>query len=156
MQTTALQSALGKFNIAEVARTGKICLKRGEALLDMGGWGDGQLKQMRDQKDRAQAASSHSDGSNDNGGADLAEASARGVGEGQDVYASGGSEKAGEKHSVYLCGVLTLFAHVTVVSRELLTGCLGGWRRSKQETESMIGFGMFALLCAMSTILRQF
>ncbi len=103
LQTTALQRALGKFNIAEVARTGKICLKRGEALLDMGGWGDGQLKQMRDQKDRAQAASSHSDGNNGNGGADLAGASARGVDEGQDVYASGGNEKAGEKGSVCLC-----------------------------------------------------
>jgi len=103
MQTTALQRALGKFNIAEVARTGKICLKRGEALLDMGGWGDGQQKQMRDQKDRAQAASSHSDSGNGNGGADLAGASARGVDEGQDVYASGGSEKAGEKDCVYLC-----------------------------------------------------
>jgi len=103
MQTTALQRALGKFNIAEVARTGKICLKRGEALLDMGGWGDGQLKQMRDQKDRAQAASSHADGGNGNGGADLAGASARGVDEGQDVYASGGNEQAGEKDSACLC-----------------------------------------------------
>ena len=103
MQTTALQRALGKFNIAEVARTGKICLKRGEALLDMGGWGDGQQKQMRDQKDRAQAASSHSDSGNGIGGTDLAGASARGVDEGQDVYASGGNEKAGEKDCVYLC-----------------------------------------------------
>ena len=66
----------------------------------MGGWGDGQQKQMRAQKDRAQAASSHSDGGNGNGGADLAGTSARGVDEGQDVYASGGNEKAGETDRV--------------------------------------------------------
>ncbi len=149
MQTTALQRALGKFNIAEVARTGKICLKRGEALLDMGGWGDGQLKQMRDQKDRAQSATSHSDGGNGNGGADLAGASARGVDEGQDVYASGGNEKAGEKVSVCF---LTLVVHVTVVGREFLTGHLGVWRQLKQEVKTMIGFDISALLCAMSTI----
>ena len=99
LQTTALQRALGKFNIAEVARTGKICLKRGEALLDMGGWGDGQMKQMQDQKSRAKAAASESErdnnGSSANGGADLADASERGVDEGQDVYVSGGDEKAG-------------------------------------------------------------
>ncbi|KAL3159204.1 hypothetical protein ABBQ32_011185 [Trebouxia sp. C0010 RCD-2024] len=102
-KTTALQRALGKFNIAEVARTGKICLKRGEALLDMGGWGDGQLKHMRERQGRALqnragdgAASERDTGSNkggSNGGA--AAPSERGVDEGQDVYVSGGSDKAG-------------------------------------------------------------
>ena len=42
VQTYALQRALSKYGIIELARTGKICLKRGEELLDMGGWGDAQ------------------------------------------------------------------------------------------------------------------
>ena len=102
LQTTALQRALGKFNIAEVARTGKICLKRGEALLDMGGWGDGQKKQMRDeQQDRAEAAASEAENGNGSAGsskgaADAAPAEERGVDEGQDVYVSGGRETAGD------------------------------------------------------------
>ena len=112
MQTTALQRALGKFNIAEVARTGKICLKRGEALLDMGGWGDGQLKQRREQQQgRVQqgktgqsragdgSASGRDNGSSNGaagGGAEgVAGSSERGVDEGQDVYVSGGADKAG-------------------------------------------------------------
>ena len=107
MQTTALQRALGKFNIAEVARTGKICLKRGEALLDMGGWGDGQLKQMREQQIRAQQSragdEAASERDNGKGGSSRGGAapSERGVDEGQDVYVSGGSEQAGQ--SVNLC-----------------------------------------------------
>lgn len=36
-----MQRALTKFTIKEVARTGRISLKRGDALLEMGGWGDG-------------------------------------------------------------------------------------------------------------------
>lgn len=104
MQTTALQRALGKFNIAEVARTGKICLKRGEALLDMGGWGDGQLKQIREQKGRAQQggaaddSASERDNGSSKGGSERGGAapSERGVDEGQDVYVSGGSEQAGQ------------------------------------------------------------
>lgn len=50
--------------------------------------------------------------------------------------------------------VLILFVHVAVVGRKHLTGCPGVWRRSKQETASMIGYDMYALLCAMSTILQ--
>ena len=42
MQTHALQRAVSKYGIVELARTGKICLKRGEELLEMGGWGEGQ------------------------------------------------------------------------------------------------------------------
>ena len=42
LQTHALQRALSKYGIIELARTGKICLKRGEQLLEMGGWGEGQ------------------------------------------------------------------------------------------------------------------
>lgn len=103
VQTTALQRALGKFNIAEVARTGKICLKRGEALLDMGGWGDGQLKHMREQQGRAlqnragDGPASERDNGSSKGGANggAAAPSERGVDEGQDVYVSGGSDKAG-------------------------------------------------------------
>lgn len=40
-QCAAMQRALTKFTVKEVARTGRISLKRGEALLEMGGWGDG-------------------------------------------------------------------------------------------------------------------
>ena len=108
LQTTALQRALGKFNIAEVARTGKICLKRGEALLDMGGWGDGQLKHRREQQQgRAQqgtaqqSMSGNGDASERDAGGSNGETqggagpSERGVDEGQDVYVSGGADKAG-------------------------------------------------------------
>ena len=113
MQTTALQRALGKFNIAEVARTGKICLKRGEALLDMGGWGDGQVKHMREQQQgRAQQSRAGQQGraengaqpKGQNGASDEAASSSpteRGVDEGQDVYVSGGAEKAGQSSMLY-------------------------------------------------------
>ena len=35
-----MERALSKFGVLEIARTGKISLKRGSALLQMGGWGD--------------------------------------------------------------------------------------------------------------------
>ena len=39
---------LAKFGILEIARTGKIALKRGEHLLEMGGWGDGVAKRAKE------------------------------------------------------------------------------------------------------------
>ena len=46
MQTTAMERALSKFGILEIARTGKISLKRGAALLQMGGWGDSATRRV--------------------------------------------------------------------------------------------------------------
>ena len=40
----ALQRNLAKFGLMEIARTGKICLKRGRELLEMGGWGDSSTR----------------------------------------------------------------------------------------------------------------
>ena len=43
-QLAALQRSLHKFGLIAVSRTGRISLKRGSALLEMGGWGDGALR----------------------------------------------------------------------------------------------------------------
>jgi hypothetical protein len=42
----AMERALSKFGILEIARTGKISLKRGSALLQMGGWGDSATRRV--------------------------------------------------------------------------------------------------------------
>ena len=74
-----MQQVLAKFGILQVARTGKISLKRGEELLEMGGWGDGQ----RSRQPRREQASrdDDSDKSGQNG------AKHEDHQEGSDVYA---------------------------------------------------------------------
>ncbi|KAK9792983.1 hypothetical protein WJX73_007808 [Symbiochloris irregularis] len=53
-KTYALQRSLAKFGIIELARTGKICLKRGEELLEMGGWGEGIVPRLRKEAPKAE------------------------------------------------------------------------------------------------------
>jgi Small subunit of acetolactate synthase len=48
----ALQLKLAKFGIVELVRTGKIALKRGQQLLEMGGWGDSALRRRRRQRQK--------------------------------------------------------------------------------------------------------
>lgn len=50
LQTMAMQRVLAKFGIAEIVRTGKISLKRGDHLLEMGGWGDGVERRSKLEK----------------------------------------------------------------------------------------------------------
>eukprot|EP00803_Ostreobium_quekettii_P011580 evm.model.scf_875.5 EVM.evm.TU.scf_875.5 scf_875:49569-55537(+) len=58
-KTRAFEQLLTKFGIDELVRTGKICLKRGEELLEMGGWGDcirqKQLAQQYQQRQQSAA-----------------------------------------------------------------------------------------------------
>jgi len=49
----AMQLKLAKFGIVELARTGKISLKRGRQLLEMGGWGDSATKRAQRLRQRA-------------------------------------------------------------------------------------------------------
>ena len=51
-----MEKALAKFPVLQVARTGKICLKRGEQLLEVGGWGDGVAAKRRQRESQAQPA----------------------------------------------------------------------------------------------------
>jgi Small subunit of acetolactate synthase len=53
----ALQLKLGKFGIVELVRTGKIALKRGRQLLEMGGWGDSALRRRQQQRQKQVRAS---------------------------------------------------------------------------------------------------
>jgi acetolactate synthase-1/3 small subunit len=46
LQTLAMQKVMSKFGIIEVARTGRICLKRGEELLE-GRDLEGRVRRMR-------------------------------------------------------------------------------------------------------------
>ena len=46
-----MERALSKFGIVEIARTGKISLKRGSALLQMGGWGDSATRREHQASD---------------------------------------------------------------------------------------------------------
>ncbi len=48
-----MERALSKFGIVEIARTGKISLKRGSALLQMGGWGDSATRREHQASDHS-------------------------------------------------------------------------------------------------------
>ncbi|KAK9844927.1 hypothetical protein WJX74_008743 [Apatococcus lobatus] len=79
-KTMAMQRVLAKFGIAEIARTGKISLKRGDHLLEMGGWGDGverrskleklqrHLQEQQAQQAAAAEQQQHASQQADNGG----------------------------------------------------------------------------------------
>lgn len=73
-----MQQILAKFGILQVARTGKISLKRGDQLLEMGGWGDG----LRRRQHRKEAQPPQNDASASQNGSKAEDHQ-----EGSDVYA---------------------------------------------------------------------
>lgn len=72
----------GKSIVREIARTGRVALKRGPALLEMGGWGDSVSGAPAPSASAAAAA-----------------ARSRGVAEGDGVYGGGGGGKEGSSSS---------------------------------------------------------
>ncbi len=94
LQTYAMQQVLAKFGILQVARTGKISLKRGEELLEMGGWGDGRRK-THSQRTASEKAGSSGSNSQSNGA--VLEEQQEG---GSDVYAVD-NKQTGELHAAF-------------------------------------------------------
>ena len=91
LQTYAMQQVLAKFGILQVARTGKISLKRGEELLEMGGWGDGRRKPQAQKAATEQPGNAAS--TSQNNGAVLEEQQQGG----SDVYAVD-NKQTGQSH----------------------------------------------------------
>ena len=89
-----MQQVLAKFGILQVARTGKISLKRGEELLEMGGWGDGRRKPQAQRSERENPSDSAR--TNQNNGAVLEEQQESG----SDVYAVD-NKQTGDSHPTF-------------------------------------------------------
>lgn len=86
-----MQRVLAKFGITQVARTGKISLKRGDDLLEMGGWGDASNRERAKRQNRANNGANPTD-SSQNGAAQQ---------EGSDVYAID-SNQTGEARTAFV------------------------------------------------------